>query len=145
MVIPKLHPGNNVIPQLVNIIKNCKGLGCIQHLQVTQNQSYCDRKLSHSVGGAPSQKPYLKNGTVEIFLNSGDAVSMFKLPKISHLFDNNLSLGIGGAPSQKPYLKNSTVEKFLDGAVAFSTFKCSKISHLFDISSSPGVGGAPSQ
>jgi hypothetical protein len=51
------------------------------------------------------------------FLNGGDAFSIFKLPKISCLFDNNLSPGIGGAPCWKPYLKNGMVENFLKGGL----------------------------
>jgi hypothetical protein len=62
-----------------------------------------DKNLFHGLGGAPSQKPYLKNGTVEYFLNGEDAFSMFKLPKISRLFDKNLSPGIGVTPSQKQF------------------------------------------
>jgi hypothetical protein len=61
-----------------------------------------DNNLSRGVGGAPSQKPFLKNGMVENVSNGGDAFSTSKLPKVSPLFNNNLSPGIGGAPSQKP-------------------------------------------
>ncbi len=70
---------------------------------------------------------------------------MFKLPKISHLFDNNLYPGISGAPSQKLYLKNGMIENFSNGGDACITFKLPKMSHLFNNNLSPGVGGAPSQ
>jgi hypothetical protein len=59
-----------------------------------------DNNLSLCIGGTPSQKLYLKNGTVEFFLNDGDWLPVVKLPKISCLFHNNLSPGIGGAPSR---------------------------------------------
>jgi hypothetical protein len=57
-------------PQLVNIIQT-EELGCIQHLQITQNQSFFSfffsftKNLSPGIGGTPSQKLYLKIGTVE--------------------------------------------------------------------------------
>jgi hypothetical protein len=47
---------------------------------------------------------------VENSFSGGDGFSMFKLPKISCLFDNNVSPGVGGAHSLKPYLKNGAVE-----------------------------------
>jgi hypothetical protein len=84
-----------------------------QHAQITKKQSFTWQQfIPRGVGGAHSQKPFLKNGTVENVSNGGDAFSTSKLPKFSPLFHNNLSPGIGGAPSQKPYLKNGTVEIF---------------------------------
>ncbi len=95
------------------------------------------KKIFPGLEGAPSQKLYLKNGTVENFLNGGDGYPRVKLPKISHLFDNNLSLGVWGAPSQKPISQKQPSRKIFR-LLAFSTFNCPKISHLFDISLSPG-------
>jgi hypothetical protein len=61
----------------------------------------------HSQSKAISQKWHSRK-----FVNGGDAFSMFKLPKISCLFDNNVSPGINDVPSQKQYLRNGTVEYF---------------------------------
>jgi hypothetical protein len=82
---------------------------------------FTTNNLSPSIGGTPSQKLYLKNGMVEIFLNCWDGFPRVKLPKISCLFDNNLSPSVGGAPSWKLYLKNGTVQNFFDGGDAFPT------------------------
>jgi hypothetical protein len=101
-----------------------------------------DNNLSPGVGGAPSQKQYLKNGMVENVLNGRDQFPRVKLPKISRLFDNNLSPSVGGSPSRKLYLKNGTVENFFNDGVGFLRVKLPKISPLFDNNLSPGVGGA---
>ncbi len=61
-------------------------------------------------------------------VNSWDAFSTFKLPKISRSFDKSLSPGIGVAPIQKLYLKNSTVENLFDGGYVLLRFKLPKIS-----------------
>ncbi len=101
--------------------------------------------LSSGVGGAPSQKPCLKNGMVEIFLMLG-CIQHVQITQIQSFIRRQFIPGVGGAPnSWKPYLKNGTVEKFLDGAILFNMFKCPKISHLSDKRLSPRVGGAPSQ
>jgi hypothetical protein len=71
-----------------------------------------DNNLSPGVGGAPSQKLYLKNGTVKFFLNHADGFPKVKLPKISCLFDNNLSRSVGGVPSQKPTSQKRRGRKF---------------------------------
>jgi hypothetical protein len=140
LVIPQLQPGDNVIPQLVNIIQTVKGWDAFSTFKSFIISCFLTKNLSPGIGGAPSQALYLKNGTVEIFLNGGDGFPRVKLPKISRLFDNNLSRSVGALPFKSQYLKNDAVENFLDVAVAFSTFKCHKISHLFDKSLSPGVG-----
>jgi hypothetical protein len=102
LVIPQLQPWDNVIPQIVNIMKTVKGWGVFSTFISPKISRLFDNNLSPSVGGAPSQKLYLENCTVENFLNCGDGFPTVKLPKISRLFDNNLSPGVGGAPSQKP-------------------------------------------
>jgi hypothetical protein len=112
LVIPQLQPGDNVIPQIVNIMKTVMGWGAFSTFISPKISCLFDNNLSPGVGGAPSQKLYLKNCTVENFLNCGNGFPTVKLPKISCLFDNNLSSGVGGAPSQKLYLKNCTVEIF---------------------------------
>jgi hypothetical protein len=73
---------------------------------------FLENNLSPSIEGAPSQKLYLKNGTVEFFLNGGDGFPRVKLPKISRLFENNLSPGVGGVPSQKPISQKRCSRKF---------------------------------
>jgi hypothetical protein len=145
LVIPRLQSGDNVIPQIVNIIKNVKGWGAFSTFISPKISCFLKNNLSLGIGGAPSQKLYLEKGMVDNFLNGGDGFPRVKLLKISRLFDNNLSPGVGGAPSQKLYLKNGTVENSLNGRDGFPRVKLPKISRLFDNNLSPGVGGAPSQ
>jgi hypothetical protein len=149
--LPQLQPGHNVIhnihPPNSQFHTNWEGLGCIQHFSTFKSSKisrYLTKNIFLSIGGAPSQKLYLKNGTVEMyFLNGGDAFCMFTVPKISCLFDNNLSPNIGGPPSWKPYLKNGMVENFFDGGDAFPRVNLPKKSHLLEKNLSPGVGALP--
>jgi hypothetical protein len=89
-----------------------KGWGAFSTFTSPKISRFLKNNLSPCIGGAPSQKLYLENGTVEIFLNGGDGFPRVKLLKISRLFDNNFSPGVGGAPSWKLYPKNGTVEFF---------------------------------
>jgi hypothetical protein len=99
LVIPQLQPGDNVNPQLINIIKTVKSWDAFSTFK-SPKTVFLAKNLSSSVEGAPSQKQFLKNGIVEAFLNGVDAFPRVKLPKISCLFDNNLSPGVVGAPSR---------------------------------------------
>jgi hypothetical protein len=110
--IPQLQPGSNVIPQLVNIIQTVKGWGAFSTFISPKISPSLKTNLSTGIEGAPCQKLYLENSTVENFLNCGDGFPRVKLPKISRLFDNNLSPGVGDAPSQKPISQKRRDRKF---------------------------------
>jgi hypothetical protein len=86
LVIPQLQLGDNVIPQLVNIIKTVKGWDAFSTFKSHKSSSHLfDISLSPGVEGVPSQKLYLKHSTVEFFLDGGDAFSMFKLQSVVYL------------------------------------------------------------
>jgi hypothetical protein len=67
LVIPQLQPGDDVIPQLVNILQTVKGWGAFSTFISPKISRFLKNNLSPGIGGAPSPKLYLKNGTVEIF------------------------------------------------------------------------------
>jgi hypothetical protein len=71
--------------------------------------------------------------------------STFKLPKISHLFDEKSSPVVGDAPSQMPYLiiENGMVQLSLDGGDVFlNKLKLPISNHFFDKNLSSKVEGA---
>jgi hypothetical protein len=65
LVIHQHQPGDDLIPQLVNIIQTVKEWDAFSTFKLPKISSLFDNNLSPAVGGAPSWKPYLKNGTVE--------------------------------------------------------------------------------
>jgi hypothetical protein len=97
-------------------MKTVKGWGAFSTFISPKISRFLKNNLSPGVGGASSQKLYLKNGTVENVLNPRDVFPRVKLAKISRLFDNNSSPGVGVFPVQSPYLKNDAVENFSNGA-----------------------------
>ncbi len=84
MVSPQLQSGDSVIPELVNIMITVKAWDALSTFKSPKISCFYDKKVSPSVGGAPRQKPYLKNGTVENFLDGAVVFSAFKWPNISH-------------------------------------------------------------
>jgi hypothetical protein len=108
LVIPWLQPGDNVIPRPVDFLNTANGWGAFSTFILQYPKSVVhlkEKKIIPWGRGTPSQKLYLKNGTVEFFLTEGDAFSTFKLPKISRLFGRNLSPGVGITSSQKPSIQ----------------------------------------
>jgi hypothetical protein len=67
LVIPQLQPGDNVISQHVNIIQTVKGWDAFKTFKSPKISRFSTKNLSPGIGGAPSQKLYLKTGMVEIF------------------------------------------------------------------------------
>jgi hypothetical protein len=57
-----------VIPQLVNIIETVKGWDAFSTFKSPKISRFLTKNLFPGIGDVPSQKLYLKNGTVEIFL-----------------------------------------------------------------------------
>jgi hypothetical protein len=76
LVIPQIQLRDNVIPQLFNFIKTVKGWDVFSRFKLPKISCLFDNNLSPEVGGAPSQKPYLKCGTIENYLNGAVAFAI---------------------------------------------------------------------
>jgi hypothetical protein len=84
------------------------------------------------IGGAPSQKPHLKNSTVEKNNLLAGMLPQVKSPISSHLIDNNQSPNVGGASSQMPFSEEWPNRTFFDSQDDFGTLKLNIIRRLFD-------------